>query len=119
MPDGYIRGYRCDRLDAPSVSEAVPPPDTLCHRSHEPERPLRKFLLSRITAFQLRSYSNVGNTISNNSRDKMNRVIQIASLCAESYKWKNPQAGRVYNAKGLSPTILATVIGGGGECRCI
>lgn len=35
----------------------------------------------------------------------MNKVIQITNLDETKRKFTNPQCGRVYYAKGISPTI--------------
>ena len=41
----------------------------------------------------------------------MNKVIQMANLDETKRKFTNPQCGRVYYAKGISPTL--NTCGGG------
>lgn len=41
----------------------------------------------------------------------MNEIMQIGNICADASAWKNPSVGRVYDQRGLAPTINS---GGGG-----
>lgn len=42
----------------------------------------------------------------------MNKIIQLANLKEDTANFKNPQSGRIYSIKGISPT-LETYQGGG------
>ena len=41
----------------------------------------------------------------------MTKIIQIGNICKGKRAWDNPSAGRVYDQKGLAPTL--TCAGGG------
>lgn len=35
----------------------------------------------------------------------MKEIIQIGNICADASTWANPSVGRVYDQRGLAPTI--------------
>ena len=35
----------------------------------------------------------------------MMEIVQIGNICADASAWANPSVGRVYDQRGLAPTI--------------
>lgn len=35
----------------------------------------------------------------------MIEIVQIGNICADASAWANPSVGRVYDQRGLAPTI--------------